>query len=331
MVDLSIIIVNYNTFSLTCSCIKSVYEKTHDLTFEIILVDNASSEVEATIFLQKFPDIILVVLKKNQGFGRGNNEGIKRATGKVLLLLNSDTYIFDNALKKTYDFLLKDKEVGLVGCKLLNEDGTEQSSSYIPVNYPLLNLFINGNPFLHKVYNLLGGQKFDHVQQTLAWQKRTHVCEAVSGAFMMLRREVLDTCGPFDPDFFMYSEEIEWCKNRISKHFKILYFAEASVIHYGGKSSDSIYAHKQGTVSSFLYSFKRSYVSYFLTILIYIFNTLSVVVSLPLLRKELRFTLRQQIGCFFGVMYHVIFDIPFSGRAFGSRENPLTIREYRNN
>lgn len=281
------------------------------------------------LFLEEFPTITLIPLKKNLGFGRGNNEGIKMATGKVVLLLNSDTHVFDNSLKKTYDFLLQNKNVGLVGCKLLNEDGTEQSSSYIQVKYPLLNLLINGNPFVHKLYSGLGGRQFNHVQQTLEWQKINHTCEAVSGAFMMLRKEVLDVCGPFDPDFFMYSEEIEWCKNRINKHFTILYYAEAAIIHYGGKSSDSVYAHKQGTVSSFLYNYKRGYVPYLLATLVYIFNTLSVVVSLPLLRKQLRFTLWQQSRCFFGVMYHIIFDIPFSGRGFGSRTSPLIIKEYR--
>ncbi len=323
MIDLSIIIVNYNTFSVTTNCIRSIYRSISQIRYEIILVDNSSTERDPHDFLIEFPHIRLIPLTQNVGFGRGNNEGIKIATGKVILLLNSDTIVLDDAIEKTYHFLMNDTSIGLVGCKLLNEDQSEQASSYIPVKHPLINLLVSGNPLLEKINKALGLKEYNHNYRTFLLQKQTHDCEAVSGAYMMFRREVIDKCGPFDPDFFMYSEEIEWCKNRIAKHYRIVYYAEAAIVHLGGRSS--LHSYRQGIASSFLYIYKTSYWDYIVAILIYYVNSITVIFLLPLMKKETRKILWPQSRAFLQIAYYLFYDIPRYSQAFGSRGGMLIV------
>ncbi|HNP06655.1 MAG TPA: glycosyltransferase family 2 protein [Cyclobacteriaceae bacterium] len=328
--DLSIIIVNYNTFQLTSKCLKSIYENVFTIDFEVILVDCGSQDCEPSRFLEEFPQIVLLDLKQNVGFGGANNKGFKVAQGNFILLLNSDTVVFDDAIQRTYNYLTNQVDVGVVGCKLLNENGSEQTSSYIFVRFPLLNLFINGNPILHKVSQRLSIMKsFDHRARTLESQRNTHLCESVSGAFMMLKKEVIERCGTFDPDFFMYSEETEWCRNRVSKHFKIAYYADAAIIHFGGGSSKSRLYYKQSLLSSFLYNYKKGGMRYAAVILVYLTNSLFIIGTLIFLKKKSRLAEWGVVRAFFEIIPYLLFDIPRYGRAFGSRKNPLLIKELR--
>lgn len=328
---LSIVIVNYNTFKLTTLCIQSIQEETSNLSYEIILVDNGSVERDPEGFLSKFPAIRLIKLKENVGFACGNNAGIAVARAPVILLLNSDTKIVNNAIEHTYHFLQQDNAVGLVGCKLLSEDGTEQLSSYIPTSHPLLNLFVGENLFLQKFISFTGlFRKYgNHLDVVRDYQKQNHFCEAVSGAFMMLKTEVVKQCGAFDPDFFLYAEETEWCRNRIRKKFRIMYYAEAAIIHFGGKSSRSELVHKQMMLSSFLYSYKVGRGFYTIVFLIYLFNTCSNVLALPLLKRETFQIIREQQKAFFKIMKDLVFNIPAYSNRYGSRPAPLRIKEYQ--
>src|SRR5258708_6435494 len=124
--QLSIIIINYNTFQFTCNCIQSIHEKLIDVEYEIVLVDNASVECDANLFKEKFPDINLVISKINTGFTGGNNLGIENSKGEYLLLLNSDTELINNAPKICLDYIRQHKEVGMVTCQLLYPNGKIQ-------------------------------------------------------------------------------------------------------------------------------------------------------------------------------------------------------------
>ena len=112
--DVSIIIINYNTFSLTCKCIESLYKYNNGFSYEIILVDNASSECDAKIFSEKFPNINLVISEKNLGFAGGNNLGIKHATGNFILLLNSDTELIENSIFSCINYMKENKKIGVL-------------------------------------------------------------------------------------------------------------------------------------------------------------------------------------------------------------------------
>ena len=141
--QLSIIIINYNTFQLTCNCIQSIKEKLHDLTYEIILVDNDSSECDPNLFLKKFPDIRLIVSAENTGFTGGNNIGIAKAKGEYILLLNSDTELINNAPKICYDYMQQHPEVGMTTAQLIYPDGKIQYNCrrFRTISWELLEIF----------------------------------------------------------------------------------------------------------------------------------------------------------------------------------------------
>src|SRR5258705_744475 len=124
MIDLSVIIINYNTFDLTCNCIFSVTEHTKNIRYEIILVDNASTECDAGLFVKKFPQVKLIKNPVNSGFAKGNNLGIDRAGGNYILLLNSDTVFKNNAAEIVFDFLKHNESYGIGTAQLQYPDGT---------------------------------------------------------------------------------------------------------------------------------------------------------------------------------------------------------------
>lgn len=249
--------------------------------------------------------------------------------GEVVLLLNSDTIVHDNAIMQTLRFLQADQRRGLVGCKLLNEDGSEQLSAYIDIRFPYLNLLLNGNAALNKLTSLLGiAKSFRHTERTLEMQQKSFTCQAVSGAFMMLKRTVIDQCGMLDTDFFMYSEETEWSRNRISKKFEIWYYAEAAVTHLGGKSSSAVsLMNKQSILSNFLYSYKMGWDAYLLSISVTMFNTICNVVALPLISKRYRQKTWSDCKYFFEILPQLVYDIPRYSRKTASRPFPLRIKE----
>ena len=331
MNHLSIVIVNYNTYQLTINCIRSIYKYQSALRYEIIVVDNGSAESLPDKFAEDFPEVKLIGLKKNEGFARGNNAGISIATAPVILLLNSDTLVFDDSIERTYHYLLAKTDVGMIGCKLLNEDKTEQLSSFIKMKYPLLNLFINTNVLISKVLSELKLFKSHskHLELVREQQQTNHYCEAVSGAFMMFKNDVIKPAGYLDPDFFLYAEETDWCRNRICKFTNIFYYKEASIIHLGGRSSISEFSEKQMLLSAFLYSYKRSLSFYLMVLLIYFINSIINLPVLLVVKKSSAKRIFVQIKSFVMILPDLLFDIPKYNRAPGSRLVPLMTKEFK--
>lgn len=185
--ELSIIIVNYNTRALTFNCIHSVKEKTHDLIYEIIVVDNASQDDSVEFLRNAFPDITVFASSENLGFGRANNIGADLARSSVLLLLNSDTILIDNSIKILYDYLIRHPETGVCGGILLNADGSVgYSASYQLSLWQDIRSFL---PFLKKPSDKISLTKVSDVGYVI-------------GADMMIKKEVFEKAGKFDPEFF---------------------------------------------------------------------------------------------------------------------------------
>jgi GT2 family glycosyltransferase len=330
-VDISIVILNYNTFDLTANCIRSIYEHTKKLTVEVIVVDNGSAERNPDDFLRQFPGIVLKKLPENVGFSRGNNIGIEVASADVVLLLNSDILVIDDAIEKVYSYFQPRPDLGMIGCKLLNEDGSEQLSSFVHVQYPLLNLWINSSPIFHQIARFfpsldLYANYFEFVKRS---QQKTHSCAAIGGAFMMFRRSTLSRYGFLDPDFFLYCEDTEWCRNRILKHHEIVYYSEAAVIHLSSRSSPSHLVEKQSLLSSFLYAYKLGTFNYLASLFIYITSSLLNLLLVFFMKKINRRKHVRLMLSFIALMPIILFNIPKFRRAFGSRTEPLRIREYR--
>jgi GT2 family glycosyltransferase len=230
--ELSVVILNYNTFDLTCQCIESVLATTQNSSVEVILVDNASTERNPEEFKRIFPSIILVENKINEGFARGNNTGISIAKGDVILLLNSDTIVKNNAIRKCFNFITDRKDVAVVTGKLLYPDGTLQHNCqrFPSIKYPLLE-FLRVQKIFPGGRKLLMGPFFKY--DTVAFP------DWVWGTFFMFRRSVLKELPgeKLADDFFMYGEDMQWCMEFAERGYRIAFLPDAEIIHLMGKSN----------------------------------------------------------------------------------------------
>ncbi len=234
--DVSIVIINFNTFTLTCNCIQSIIEKTKDVSFEIILVDNASVEIDAEEFKTRFPEIVLIKNQTNEGFSKGCNVGIEHTKGEYILLLNSDTILVNNAVLICRDFLRKHPKVAVVSSRLEYEDGTIQSNChrFPSVKYGLFELF-RMQKIIPKKWGgkILFGYFFDC--NSIAFP------DWVWGTYFMFEKRKLRQLenNKLAEDFFMYVEDMQWCKDFRLRGYAIAIQPEARVIHLVGKSGAS--------------------------------------------------------------------------------------------
>lgn len=236
--QLSIIIINYNTFQLTCNCIQSINEKLHDLTYEIILVDNDSSECDPNLFVKKFPDLKLIICAENTGFTGGNNIGIDKANGDYILLLNSDTELLNNAPKICYDYMEHNPEVGITTAQLVYPDGKIQYNCrrFRTISWELLEIFPLYLLFSKKTKeHLMLHHYFDH--------KSIAKCDWVWGTFMLFPKRIISELnGKLADDFFMYGEDVRWSWDFKNLGYEIHFLPEAKVmhIHKGSTAKDKL-------------------------------------------------------------------------------------------
>ena len=232
--DISIIIINFNTFQLTCNCIRSVIENTFEINYEIILVDNASTECDAEKFKVLFPKIHLIKSEINLGFSKGNNLGIKNSLSSVILLLNSDTLLKNNAIKICFEYLNKGSNIGVVSSSLLYPDEKLQACCQA---FPSIWLSFLEKTRLHKILpsrlraHIFYGSYFNH--------KEYAEPDWIWGTFFMFHRKIInDLQGcKLDDSFFMYMEDMMWCYDIRRIGYKIAYIPQAKVIHFMGSSS----------------------------------------------------------------------------------------------
>jgi hypothetical protein len=229
--DLSIIIVNWKVKDLLEKCLRSVFDQTKNISFEVFVVDNNSGDGSVEMVREKFPQVDLTASAENLGFAKGNNLAIKKSRGKYILLLNPDTEILENALEKMVRFMDAHPECGIAGCKLLNPDLSLQPSVRA---FPDLasQVFI-----LLKIHHLFPHSKamYKYLVQNFDYEKTQEV-DQVMGAFMMIRREVIEKIGLMDETFWLWYEEVDFCKRAKDAGFKILYTPEAKIIHFFGQS-----------------------------------------------------------------------------------------------
>ena len=232
--EVSVVIINYNTFALTSACIESIIKKTSGLTYEIILVDNNSSETDAERFLAHFPRVILIKSPTNVGFAKGCNLGIDAAVGKYVLLLNSDTVLENNAIEIGKKFLDQHPAVAVATSILLYPDGKVQSNCQ---RFPSLksNLFelLRLQKFLPKKWGgkILFGPFFNYDE--IAYP------DWVWGTFFMFERDKLKFLPhhKLADDFFMYVEDMQWCMDFSLLGYRIAFLPQARVVHYMGQSN----------------------------------------------------------------------------------------------
>lgn len=228
---LSIIIVNWNVRNFLKECLKSIYLNISKLAFEIIVVDNASSDGSIRMLENNFPMVRIIKNKINEGFAKANNQAMKESRGRYILLLNPDTLIIDNSLFKMVDFMDSNPKVGAVGSRLMLPNGLLEAGAagYKPSLVTAFNYYF----FLSKLFpSIFRGLYLDQN----SYRKKAIAVEWVSGACMMLRRELLNRNILFNEEFFMYAEDIELC-DRIRKNgWEIYYTPQAKIIHFRGGS-----------------------------------------------------------------------------------------------
>lgn len=322
--DLSIIIINFNTNQLVLDCIESIYRETKSISFEILVIDNNSQRQNPHLIKETYPEIELVLSNKNVGFGIANNIGIKRAMGRYVLLLNPDTLIEDRALDKTLSFMdtteAKSNNIGLVGCTLLNKDLTFQNSTFTSSN--IHSYLINSNPIFSRVKKYFKTPRnFDYTQ--------TQEVGGVSGACMFFRKEVFEKVKAFDPDIFMYSEETELCRNRISKYYNIVYWPGAKIIHYQGQSAPKPILHYQNMLSYALTWYKSGWRHYSFYVIYSLINLATIAFLRFFFKTARQGSMELTYNGYKKIMKYWFGEIPKYSREWGSRPSPLRLPELK--
>lgn len=253
---LSIIIISYNTKKLTVGCLNSIQKYLKDLDYEIIVVDNHSTDGSLQI-LQNRSDIQLISLKENLGFGRANNLAVKKAKGEFLLLLNSDTKFFDHSFAKNYNKLIKYPN-NVYGALLKNADDSVQNSfGYIPTIGRVIAqfLFLDDFPVVKYFYK-------PYQQNNLSLYHQKREVEWVTGAFILISKKNYNQVGGFDSDFFMYGEEVDLffrLKSQINS-LKVIFEPKIQLYHYKGKSSlDGFAAAIEGEYQGLIKFYQKHY------------------------------------------------------------------------
>lgn len=235
MTDVSIIIVNYNSKEYLDKCLGSVVKAKGNNRYELIVVDNASNDGSAELVRDKYPDVKLISNSDNLGFIKANNQGMRASSGKMVMCLNNDTIIKDDAIGKLVQFLMAHGDAGAVGPKLLNIDGTIQMQCRRGFPTPINSLYY----FLGLSKLFTKSKRFGSYLLTYLDDKATVEVDSLCGAAMLVKREVLDKVGLMDESYFMYGDDIDWCYRIKKAGWKIFYLPEAEIVHYGGRGGSS--------------------------------------------------------------------------------------------
>jgi len=235
--DLSVIIVSFNTKKFLKNCLSSIKKA------EVIVVDNGSSDGSPEMVKNQFPKVKLVENRENVGFARAAGQGLNHVRGKYVLLLNPDTEVKEGALEKLVAFVKKEPEAGVVGARLLDPDGTVQPSVY---HLPTIGGAV-------REYWL--GQKGAYEKYAPKGKKPVEV-EAVTGAAMLVSRKTIEKIGFLDKDYFLYFEDLDYCRRARQAGLKVYYLPEAEIIHHHGKSAAKVgsKAYQYLTQSSKIYN-----------------------------------------------------------------------------
>lgn len=266
--DISVIIVSYNTSELTRNCLKSVYDKTKDVDFEVIVIDNNSDDDSVKMIETEFPEVKIIANKQNLGFGKANNQGIELSEAKYVFLLNSDTLLLNNAIKILYDFMEKEENYNVACCggALYNNDLSNQISyGRFPTIKSLLYYYS-----LAKIYPETYKDKY--FMAGILKDDNPIVVDYVTGADMLIRKSVLDKTGYFDKDFFLYFEETELCSRFIKSGYKNMIYPNAKIIHLCGQSP--LNERKEAIFNKSMYLYMKKHRGKFYTL---IYKSLAVL------------------------------------------------------
>jgi len=230
--DLSIIIVNWNSAEFLRNCLRSVFQDAPGISLEIIVVDNASYDGAERMLEREFPNVRYIQSGENSGFAKANNLGYEASTGRYLLFLNPDTEILSDALAQLVACLDSLPDAGALGCRLLNGDGTLQTSC-VQAFPTILNQTFDSEALRDRYPN----SKLWGMEPLFRKGRSPRPVEMISGAALLVRRTVFEKVGLFSTDYFMYGEDADLSYKIAVAGWKLYYLPAAQIIHYGGQST----------------------------------------------------------------------------------------------
>jgi GT2 family glycosyltransferase len=229
--DVTVSIVSFNTRDLLRACLESV-ARTVGVSCEVVVADNGSSDGSPEMVAREFPDVQLLPLADNRGFAAANNVAIAGARGRHVLLLNPDTVVFPTTIAEMTAFLDGHADAGICGPRILFPDGTFQSCGY---NFPTPLTEVRTSKNLGKALRVVVGDEPAPPSGASPYE-----CDWVDGACLMIRRSVIDSIGPLDEQYFLYTEELDWCFGARKAGWRIYALPQVEMFHYRGKSSEQV-------------------------------------------------------------------------------------------
>lgn len=231
-VDISVVVVSYNTAQLTIDCLSSVFEQTADTSIEVIVVDNASTDDSAERIAAEFPKVVLLASKENHGFGVATNIGVSVAHGEWILLLNPDTVVKDHAIDNIFTFANDNPHAAVFGGRTVDQFGNLDPTSCWAKTTPW-------SAFCRALglSSAFSGSNLFNPEAICGWQRDTvREVDVITGCFLLVKKLDWSTLGGFDPRFFMYGEEADLCLRASKSGMRLLFCPSAEILHYGGAS-----------------------------------------------------------------------------------------------
>jgi len=227
MIDLSILVVNWNTKDYLLFCLKSIFEKGGRILREVIVVDNGSQDGSVSEVKKAFPSVHLIENERNLGFAKAVNQGLQKASGRYVLLLNPDTQVKNETIERLISVMEAHSDVGIAGAQLLNSDRSRQNSI---ANFPSLATELFNKSLLKWLFPKTFPGKERNYDEPIE-------VDSVIGACMMVRPDAIHQVGPLDEDYFLFLEETDWCYRMKKAGWKIYHVPQAEVYHFQGKSA----------------------------------------------------------------------------------------------
>lgn len=269
--DLSICIVNWNTKVLLQDCLTSIYQHIKNLSFEIFVVDNNSSDDSVAMVRAQFPRVKLIQNTDNVGYAQGNNHAIKLSKGNYILLLNTDTLLLDAAIEEMKKFMDENKDVAICGCRHIHSDGSAHAS-----HGRFLTL---GQMFIRLFYPKSLREKILFCPQDLTTPHPIET-DSISGAGLMVRREAFNQVGMMDDQFFFYYEETDWCYRMKKSGWRVCWLPWLQMIHYGGASANKEPSRFDAELYKSEYRFFRKHYGVLSAMILKIFNSIHLLIKI---------------------------------------------------
>jgi GT2 family glycosyltransferase/peptidoglycan/xylan/chitin deacetylase (PgdA/CDA1 family) len=235
--DVSVVIINWNTKDLVCNCVRSVYKAVGKISFEIIVVDNGSNDGSVEAIKSGFADVKIISNEQNKGYAAAVNQGVRISQGKYILVLNSDIVLYERAIEQTFNYAQQHPKAAIIGCRVMVDAETVQMTCFKFPDLTNFALRATGLSWLFPKNRFFG-------RESMSWWNRDteQKVDVVSGMFMFVRREAVDNVGLMDEDYFFYSEDVDWCYRFSKAGWENIFWPGAQALHFhgGGQSSRAV-------------------------------------------------------------------------------------------